>query len=87
MQLQIIGEMAKKLDENSMREIDVPWKMIIGLRNMISHDYFLLELNTIMPADPAVRHADRITGLRHRALLTCLCRVWLDNGAHWQVVS
>jgi|GEM_PF-1015883 len=47
MQLQVIGEVAKKLDEETKGKIDVPWKMIIGLRNIISHDYFLLELNTI----------------------------------------
>src|SRR3989344_5169278 len=39
MQLQIVGEIAKKLD--------APWKMIVGLRNLISHDYFALELGTI----------------------------------------
>ena len=47
MQLQIVGEIAKKLDEKTTREIDAPWKMIVGLRNLISHDYFALELGTI----------------------------------------
>ena len=47
MQLQVIGEIAKKLDEKTKGEIDAPWKMIIGLRNIISHDYFLLELGMI----------------------------------------
>ena len=47
MQLQIVGEMAKKLDEKTTKEIDAPWKMIVGLRNLISHDYFALELGTI----------------------------------------
>ena len=47
MQMQVIGEMTKKLDEKTKNEIDAPWKMIIGLRNIISHDYFLLELGTI----------------------------------------
>jgi uncharacterized protein with HEPN domain len=47
MQLQVIGEVAKKLDESVRNEIDAPWSMIIGLRNIISHDYFLLELGTI----------------------------------------
>ena len=47
MQLQVIGEVARKLDEKTKSEVDAPWKMIIGLRNIISHDYFLLELGTI----------------------------------------
>jgi uncharacterized protein with HEPN domain len=47
MQLQVIGEVAKKLDTETVKAVDVPWKMIIGLRNIISHDYFLLELSTI----------------------------------------
>lgn len=47
MQLHVVGEMAKKLEKKTRDEIDVPWKTIIGLRNIISHEYFLLELNTI----------------------------------------
>ena len=47
MQLQVIGEVAKKLGDETKSGIDAPWKMIIGLRNIISHDYFLLELGTI----------------------------------------
>ena len=47
MQLQVIGEVAKKLDETTKSEIDAPWKMIVGLRNIISHDYFRLELGTV----------------------------------------
>ena len=44
MQLQVIGEMAKKLDGKIKSEIDVPWNMIVGLRNIIAHDYFMLDL-------------------------------------------
>ena len=47
MQLQVIGEEAKKLDESTKDQVDVPWKMIMGLRNIIAHEYFLLELETI----------------------------------------
>ena len=47
MQLHIVGELAKKLDKKTREEIEVPWKMIIGLRNIISHEYFLLELGAI----------------------------------------
>ena len=47
MQLQVAGEEAKKLDEQTKSQIDVPWKMIVGLRNIIAHEYFLLEVQTI----------------------------------------
>ena len=47
MQLQVIGEVAKKLEESYRKEIDVPWKLIIGLRDLISHDYFSLNLADI----------------------------------------
>ena len=47
MQLHIVGELAKKLDKKTRDEVEVPWKMIVGLRNIISHEYFLLELGTI----------------------------------------
>lgn len=47
LQLQVIGETAKKIDESTRRHIDAPWSMIIGLRNIIAHEYFMLELATI----------------------------------------
>ncbi|MEK7509352.1 MAG: HepT-like ribonuclease domain-containing protein [Patescibacteria group bacterium] len=47
MQLQIIGEMSKKVPTHIREHIDVPWSMIVGLRNIISHEYFMLELGTI----------------------------------------
>ena len=47
MQLQVLGEMAKKLDETTKQEIKAPWSMIIGLRNIISHDYFALDLMSV----------------------------------------
>lgn len=47
MQLQVLGETAKKLDQATLAQIDAPWKMIIGLRNIIAHNYFMLDLETI----------------------------------------
>jgi uncharacterized protein with HEPN domain len=47
MQLQVIGELAKKIEDNSKKEIDVPWKLITGLRDIISHDYFSLNVTDI----------------------------------------
>ena len=44
MRLQIIGESIKKIDDQTNGELllsfpDVPWRKIIGLRNIISHEY------------------------------------------------
>lgn len=47
MQIQIIGELSKKIPEEIKSEIDVPWKEIAGLRDMVSHDYFSLDVEAI----------------------------------------
>ena len=47
MQLQVIGEVAKKIEKSSRKEINVPWKLIIGLRDLISHDYFSIDIEDI----------------------------------------
>lgn len=47
MQLHIIGELAKKIPEEIRTQIDLPWKQICGLRDMISHDYFSLDLKLV----------------------------------------
>ena len=47
MQLQIVGEMAKKCPAHVQDAVDAPWSKIVGLRNIISHEYFMLELDTI----------------------------------------
>jgi uncharacterized protein with HEPN domain len=39
-QLLVIGEASKKLSDDARSKIqDVPWKKIIGLRNIIAHEY------------------------------------------------
>ena len=46
--LEQIGETAKKLSENTKKQYpSIHWISIIGLRNMISHDYEGLKLNII----------------------------------------
>ena len=47
-QLSIIGEASVKLPKN-VREmsLDTPWKKIIGMRNIIVHDYSHTDLPTI----------------------------------------
>ena len=47
MQLQVVGELAKKVPENFKESIDVPWKNMAGLRDLVSHDYFGLDINVI----------------------------------------
>lgn len=47
MQLQVIGELAKKVSEKYQKDVNIPWKQIIGMRDIISHDYFSLDLKTV----------------------------------------
>lgn len=44
--LQVIGEAARALtDELKERHPDVPWPLIVGMRNIIVHEYFIYDLN------------------------------------------
>ncbi len=47
MQLQVVGELAKKVPVEMKSIIDLPWKNMAGFRDMISHDYFGLDLSTV----------------------------------------
>jgi uncharacterized protein with HEPN domain len=47
MQLQVIGELSKKVPDDMKTNIFVPWKDIAGLRDMVSHDYFSLDIEAI----------------------------------------
>lgn len=47
MQIQVIGELSKKVPEEMKSKIDIPWKEIAGLRDMVSHDYFSLDIEAI----------------------------------------
>ena len=44
MQLVVIGEPAKSLDESIRANIELPWKSISGFRDFAVHDYFSLGL-------------------------------------------
>ena len=47
-QLEIIGEASNRLSENVLnKSTDIPWARIIGLRNLVIHEYFGIDDFTI----------------------------------------
>lgn len=44
MQIEVIGQLAKKVSDETRTKIDVPWKKMAGMRDWSAHDYFSLEL-------------------------------------------
>lgn len=47
LQLALIGEEANKISAISKEKITLPWREIIGFRNMIIHEYLNLELEIV----------------------------------------
>ena len=47
LQLMLIGETSKKLSEETKDKINLPWKQIIGFRDIAIHDYTNLNLDAI----------------------------------------
>ncbi len=48
-QLEIIGEAAGRVSEEvRATSADVPWKEVVGLRNVLIHEYFGVDLNVIL---------------------------------------
>lgn len=47
LQLTLIGEISKKLSQETKLKIAVPWKDIAGFRDKAIHDYFDVELNVV----------------------------------------
>lgn len=63
--LAIIGEAAAKLSESMRRAMaDVPWPEIIGMRNILVHEYFGVDRDivwAVVEKDlPPLRHAIRL---------------------------
>jgi uncharacterized protein with HEPN domain len=49
--LEIVGEACRSLsDELRGRHPEIPWPAIIGMRNMLVHDYFGLNLDEVWAA-------------------------------------
>lgn len=61
MQLTLIGELAKKVSDDTKRAIELPWKEIAGFRDHAIHDYFNLDLEvvwqTVIEDIPIVKEA------------------------------
>jgi len=47
MKLIVIGEEARKLPPEITEAIDLPWRMIMGFRNMAVHEYFNLDMSQV----------------------------------------
>ena len=46
-----VGELAKQLDEDlRLRHPEIPWRDIIGMRNITAHGYHQLNVNTLWEA-------------------------------------
>jgi len=70
MQLQVIGELVKKIPEDVKSSINLPWKKMAGMRDMVAHDYFSLDLeavwNTVTKDIPELaKEIDRYLDRRH----------------------
>ncbi|HEY4523000.1 MAG TPA: DUF86 domain-containing protein [Candidatus Paceibacterota bacterium] len=44
MQLEVVGQLAKKVSDETRTKVEVPWRKMAGMRDWAAHDYFSLEL-------------------------------------------
>ena len=47
MQLTLIGELAKKISQETRSKINLPWKEITGFRDRAIHDYYQIDLEIV----------------------------------------
>ena len=45
--LEIIGEATKRVPVEVKRQIDIPWKQIAGMRDILIHDYFEVDIQAV----------------------------------------
>lgn len=46
--IQILGEAAARIsDEFQEQHTDIPWFKIVGMRNILVHDYFKIDINAV----------------------------------------
>lgn len=59
----LIGEISKKISDNTKEKVDLPWKDIAGFRDEAIHNYFEIDLdivwNTIQEDIPILK--DKLT--------------------------
>ena len=70
--LEIIGEATKRIGESTrQREPNVPWKSIAGMRDVLVHDYFGVDLEIVWGVVehrlvPLLAAVDRLLGVPKR---------------------
>ncbi|MDP1690085.1 MAG: DUF86 domain-containing protein [bacterium] len=47
MQLLLIGELSRRVSEDTKRNIAIPWSEIAGMRNRVVHEYHDIDLNNV----------------------------------------
>jgi uncharacterized protein with HEPN domain len=47
MQLTLIGEISKKISDNTKNNVNLPWKDIAGFRDRAIHNYFDIDINIV----------------------------------------
>lgn len=47
MQLEQIGEMAKRVPEEARADTHIPWAQIAGMRNRIVHEYYNIDIENV----------------------------------------
>ena len=66
-QIQVVGEAARGLSENLRdQHPEVPWSDVIGMRNILVHEYFGIDLQEVW--DTAVNDIPRLRPLIELAL-------------------
>lgn len=66
----VIGEEARKLPPEITDAIDLPWRMIMGFRNMAVHEYFNLDMSQVW-----------VTVQEGLPTLVAKCSTYLDSAA------
>lgn len=47
MQLALIGELSKRVSQDTKAQIDLPWKDVAGFRDRAIHDYYNIDLEVV----------------------------------------
>ncbi len=47
MQLLLIGELSRRMSEETKRNIRIPWSEIAGMRNRVVHEYHDIDINNV----------------------------------------